>query len=152
MSRTPVNWPVALANYPGDTIREKLTNARSGKTFRQLAEEIGQDVTAVKALYYRFGSATPYAGTRHRHTPVTSKPRPNYAAILNEVIAVLAQERGLTEEACRAWIETEKGQAECPMMREFPPTTVGEFRERCFLLKIPLFTCHYLEKSRCKDG
>lgn len=130
MNRSPIPWPLLLRRYPGQTTGERFQSALQGKTFRQLAEELGRNISTVKAAAYRHQAVSFFKGENLRREHACSEPRLDYAGVLGAIISMLATEKGVTESDYREWIK-EAGQ--------------GEFAGRCFQMRIPLFVCRYQE-------
>ena len=123
-----IPWDTILKPFPGEGREEKLRAAKQGKTWTQLARELNQDVNATKAIFYR--------GIQHQTKTyihcVPRQVRPNYAAILGDLIRSLAEEQKMSEEEYRAHIKTPEGEE--------------VFRFCCAWYGIPLFGCHYQRK------
>ena len=124
-----IPWDTILAPFPGNGRGEKLRAAKQGKTWTQLARELNQDVNATKAIFYREIQRGGHYQTKVYIHCVPRQVRPNYGAILGDLIKSLAEEQGMSEEEYRQHIKTPEGEE--------------VFKFCCAWYGIPLFGCHY---------
>jgi hypothetical protein len=133
---TPIPWREILKSYSGQTIAEQFSAMRAGRTYREIAIEIGRSHSAVKtfAVTHSRLTNTDWPQRKIRGYTVQWQVRPNYKAMMDTLMSQLKTETGMSEKHFKRWINTKAG---------------GEYlARRCHELRIPLFECKKVVASK----